>query len=245
MQADWIDISLDGQEREHDSQRGREGSYRAGIEGARWLVRNGVAPKVNILTCLTALNRTSVIPMIRELNAEGFKNFFITPVTIVEGLRPASSLRVSAESLVEFVAELREVLPTLDHAWVEFTLFSAEYAENMARLAPDFWRKLAFDRDALSWSELSGDVEAQRGSQLAVRYYPSSLTGVRELIVNTNGDVIVPKSMAAGRIARHDVAGNLLRQDVRQVVAGLTQTEAFGFYWKELQQERKLLRGYV
>ena len=69
VRADWIDISLDGQAGDHDLQRGRPGSYKAGLEGARWLVSNGIAPKVNILTCLTTLNRHSVIPMIQDLNA--------------------------------------------------------------------------------------------------------------------------------------------------------------------------------
>jgi len=245
VRADWIDISLDGQERDHDLQRGREGSYRAGIEGARWLVDSGVAPKVNILTCLTTINRASVIPMIRELNAEGFRNFFITPVTIVEGVRPAPQLRVEGESLVEFIRELREALPSMDEAWVELTFYSTEYAKNVAMLAPELWRQFSLDRDGFVWAEPAEGGEAVGGSQLFVRYYPISLTGVRELIVNTNGDVIMPKSVGLGQVDRKAVAGNLLQQDVRQIVAELPRSNAFAFYWKEFQHEQDLLRRYV
>lgn len=245
VRADWIDISLDGQAGDHDLQRGRIGSYQAGVEGARWLVRNSVAPKVNILTCLTTLNRNSVIPMIRDLNAEGFKNFFITPVTVVEGIRPAADLRVSAESFAEFVRELREVLPLLDDAWVEFTIFSAEYAECIARLAPEIWTSFAPDRDGLSWGESWQDHGLRRGSELHVRYYPSSLTGTRELIVNTNGDVIVPKAMAAGKVIGEHVLGNLLQEDVRAVVAATPESSRFNFYGQEFLHEQELLRRYV
>lgn len=245
VRADWIDISLDGQAGDHDLQRGRIGSYQAGVEGARWLVRNGIAPKVNILTCLTTLNRNSVIPMIRDLNAEGFKNFFITPVTVVEGIRPAADLRVSAESFAEFVRELREVLPLLDDAWVEFTVFSAEYAERIARLTPEIWTAFVSDRDGLSWDESSQGQGLYRESELHVRYYPSSLTGTRELIVNTNGDVIVPKAMAAGKIMAEHVLGNLLQEDVRAVVAATPESSRFDFYEQEFLHEQELLRRYV
>ncbi len=245
VKASWIDISLDGQAGDHDLQRGRPGSYRAGLEGARWLVRNGLAPKVNILTCLTTFNRHSVIPMIRDLNAEGFKNFFITPVTVVKEMRSAAGLQVSAESFAEFVRELRDVLPLLDDAWVEFTLFSADYAEQVARLVPDVWTGFTTDREGLSWSESSQDSDVYLGSELHVRYYPSSLTGTRELIVNTNGDVIVPKSMAAGKVINEHVLGNVLQDGVRNIVEAIPESGKFDFYWQEFLLEQELLRRYL
>jgi MoaA/NifB/PqqE/SkfB family radical SAM enzyme len=220
VRADWIDISLDGQEREHDLQRGRSGSFKAGLAGALWLVQNGVAPKVNILTCLTTLNRTSVIPMIRELNAKGFKNFFITPVTIVDGALPSPDLRLSADAFADFIAELRAALPLFDDAWVEVNLYAAEYAEYVARLIPDIWADFSNDRDGLSWHATSSNGVNLGGTELYIRYYPTSLTGTRELIVNTNGDVILPKSMSAGQIAQQHVVGNLLRQDAQGIVEG-------------------------
>jgi MoaA/NifB/PqqE/SkfB family radical SAM enzyme len=246
VKADWIDVSLDGNEHDHDVQRGRTGSYLAGLEGAHWLVNNGIAPRVNILTCLTTLNRGSVIPMIRELNAEGFKNFFITPVTVVDGVRPTSDLVVSAESFAAFVGELREVLPLLDDAWVELTLYAAVYAEYVAKHCPELWAQLVMDRDGLSWGESSGKADtANNTSELYLRYYPSSLTGTRELIVNTNGDVIVPKAMAAGRVADKHVLGNLLQEEVSQLVRVLPESVKFEFYRQEFLQEQSLLRRYV
>ena len=245
VQAEWIDVSLDGQEKEHDLQRGRPGSFRAGLEGVQWLVRNGIAPKVNILTCLTTINQASVIPMIQELNAMGLKNFFIIPVTVAEGMGPSPELQVSAEDFARFIVELRSVMPLLDDAWVELNCFSAEYAEYIAQNAPDIWEQLSCDREGLSWGEKSIGVAHHGVSEFYVRYYPTSLTGTRELIVNTNGDVIVPKSMAAGTISNKHVIGNLLQQEAHEIVEGLPDSPKFGFYEQEFLHEQNLLRRYL
>lgn len=239
--ADWIDISLDGQEAEHDLQRGRKGSYRAGLEGALWLVENHLAPKVNVLSCLTTINRHSIIPMIRELNSLGFKNFFITPVTVVDGLRPSPDLQLSDKEFASFIEEVRLALSLLNDAWVELNVFSASYAQAIARLSPEIWRGFSPERDGLAWHESTVGVA---GTEFFVRYYPISLTGTRELIVNTNGDVIVPKSMAQGLVTQDQVLGNLLRDDAREIVERLPVSQNFEFYLQELRYETELLRRY-
>ncbi len=240
--ADWLDISLDGQEAEHDIQRRRPGSYRAGLQGALWLARNRVAPKVNILSCLTRINQHSLIPMIRDLNAQGFKNFFITPVTVVDGVRPSVDLQLSAEEFAHFVKQIRVALNLLDDAWVEINLFPAVYAQNLAMLMPEIWRGLRADRDGLVWRD---DVAEQSGTTFFIRYYPISLTGTRELIVNTNGDVIVPKAMASGRIADVHVVGSLTKCGAREVVKGLPGAKAFEFYKREFVLEQDLLKEFL
>lgn len=239
--ANWVDISLDGQEADHDLQRGRKGSYRAGLEGALWLAHNRLAPKVNVLSCLTTINRHSIIPMIRELNSLGFKNFFITPVTVVDGLRPSRDLQLSDKEFAGFIEEVRLALSLLDDAWVEINIFSASYAQAIARLSPEIWGGFSPERDGLAWHE---SMAGEAGTEFFVRYYPSSLTGTRELIVNTNGDVIVPKSMARGLVTQDQVLGNLLRDDAREIVERLPVSQNFGFYLQELRYETELLRRY-
>ena len=243
---DWIDISLDGQEREHDIQRGRKGSFQAGLKGALWLVRNAVAPKVNILTCLTSVNWKSVIPMICELNGMGFKNFFISPVTLVDNLRPSPELRLIPEDFVSFIDELRLVREQLSDAWVEVNLFSATYAENVARLRPEIWSGFVKDRDGLLWSE--GVPEAMASgvtTELYIRYLPSSLTGTRDFIINANGAVIVPKAVATGRIAEEHVIGNLLHQKARNIIKDFPNSAQFDFYVQEFLHEQNMLGRYV
>ncbi len=243
---DWIDISLDGQEREHDIQRGRSGSFRAGLEGALWLVRNALVPKVNILTCLTSLNWKSVIPMICDLNGMGFKNFFISPVTLVDGLRPSPALRLSPEDFVSFIDELRLIREKLSDAWVEVNLFSAADAENVAKLRPEIWSGFAMDRDGLLWSEGVPEVmEPGTTTELYIRYLPSSLTGTRDFIINANGAVIVPKAIASDQIAEEHVVGNLLHQQARNIVETLPNSIRFEFYVREFLHEQYLLRRFI
>jgi MoaA/NifB/PqqE/SkfB family radical SAM enzyme len=242
VRADWIDISFDGQEADHDAQRGRIGSYRGGLDSALWLVRNGVTPKVNVLSCLTRLNRHSMIPMIQELNDRGFRNFFVVPITVVDSERNMQDLRLSAAEFVAFMEELRAAVDTLDDAWVEVNMFAPEYAQAVARLMPDIWKGFKPGREGLVWYE---DAAGSSHTDLFVWYYPTSLTGVRELIINTRGDVIMPKSMARGRVSSEHILGNLLREPARAMLDRLPLSPQFGFYLNEFQNEMMLLEEYI
>lgn len=239
LRLDWIDISLDGLERDHDVQRGREGSFHQGLESALWLKEHAVAPKVNILTCLTTINRHSVIPMIREVNALGFKNFFITPVTVLDGYRPDPSLMVSGSEFSDFVKELEDAVPELDDAWVELNIFAVDYMQYIGENYSRLWNALTPQGDCLERKS------SHNGNDFAVHYYPSSLTGVRELIMNTNGDVISPKVMAKGVIPQQDSAGSLLQKSALDIVRDIPASDVLDFYWKEFLDEKHSLRNLL
>lgn len=245
VRADWIDVSLDGLAEDHDRQRGRLGSFAEGLRGAMRLKEEGFAPRVNILTCLTTLNYRSVCDMIRQVNALGFKNFFVVPITLGDGVGPAPELRLSRVQLAAFITELRHMVPDLDDAWVELLLFSADYAADLASALPDLWEAHETGRDELFWDmgEIYGAGNAV--SPLFIRYYPLSLTGVRELIVNTNGDVIVPKSMAYGKVPQKAVLGNLLHESAGDLLASFPERRGFASYQAELRKEAALLRSVV
>jgi len=245
VRADWFDVSLDGLAEDHDRQRRRPGSFAGGLSGAMRLKEGGFAPRVNILTCLTTLNYRSVCDMIREVNALGFKNFFVVPITLVDGVGPGSELRLSREQLAAFISELKRLVADLEDAWVELLLFSSDYAADLASALPDLWDAYAAGRDELFWdmSEIYGVGNAV--NPLFIRYYPLSLTGIRELIVNTNGDVIVPKSMVHGKLPQEAVLGNLLRSSSDHLLANLPDLQGFEFYRAELRKEAALLRSVV
>lgn len=245
VKANWFDVSLDGLMQEHDLQRGKPGSYDEGLRGALYLKDQGFAPRVNILTCLTTLNYRSVCAMIREVNALGFKNFFITPITLGDGVGPAPDLRLSREQFRWFVNELEQTVADLDDAWVELLLFSADYARDLAEELPGLWRTGEMGRDEMYWDlgKISG-MEAS-ANPLFIRYYPLSLTGIRELIVNTNGEVIVPKAMAYGKVPSEMVLGNLLSETPSQILGTIPDRRAFEFYRAELRREVALLRSIV
>jgi MoaA/NifB/PqqE/SkfB family radical SAM enzyme len=244
VEADWIDISLDGQPADHDRQRCVPGSFDEGLAGALWLKRNAVSPKVNILTCLTTINHLSVVEMIRSLNARGFKNFFITPITTVPGVGPSRDLELDDEQLCRFISSLRQALGELDDAWVEMNIFAAQYAGYIAQLLPDVWTNMRLERDGLSYHEHAGGKAPDAGNELAIRYFPSSLTGTREFIVNTNGDAILPKAMVYGSVEPRFVLGNLVRQNAEEIVRAFPESSCFDFQIREFIEEQAILGRY-
>lgn len=232
---DWIDISLDGLENDHDLMRGKKGSFQEGLKGALWLKEHEAAPKVNILACLTTVNRNSIIPMIREVNAQGFKNFFVTPVTIVKNRRPDAGLMLPGAEFVDFIRKLEVALETLEDAWVELNIFGIEYVSFILEHYPELWKRFHAEHEHLSWRQ------SQNGNELIINYYPSSLTGIREFIVNTNGDAIFPKVMAKGKIPEQEVIGSLLNESALKIVKQLPDSEQFEFYYNEFLDEQHII----
>jgi MoaA/NifB/PqqE/SkfB family radical SAM enzyme len=171
VRADWFDVSLDGLVEDHDRQRGRPGSFVEGLHGAMRLKEEGFAPRVNILTCLTTLNYRSVCDMIRQVNMLGFKNFFVVPITLGDGVGPSPELRLAREQLAAFIAELRHMMPELEDAWVELLLFSADYAADLASTLPDLWEAHEAGRDELFW-EMSEIYGAGSACSFAIIHYP-------------------------------------------------------------------------
>jgi hypothetical protein len=235
LDLDWIDISLDGEEADHDRQRARPGSFRAALAGALWLKEQLIAPRVNVLTCLTVLNVGTVTAMMRRLNDQGFKNFFVTPVSVADP-RPLRPLVVDAASFAAFIESLANATADLHDAHLEVELYDSRYVRFLFEHAPGLLQRGRTDRDHLQWLIVNG------ATPLYVNYYPLSLSGTRELIVNTNGDVIAPKAMAAGRVPMSAVFGNLVRERAVDVIRRVPDTAMFAsFFEAELRTERRLL----
>lgn len=245
LKLDWIDISVDGQEQDHDAQRGKVGGYQETLRGAEWLLQNRAAPKINILSCLTSINRGSLIPMIRELSAKGFPNFFITPVAFAEGIRPAPHLRVPGSDFARFVDELIDALPTFEDVWIELVLSGADSLAAILNAHAGMVESFTADGDSLVFHiRVKSNLDENTYNEFFIRYSPLSLTGTRELIVNTNGDVIVPKSVATGEVLSESVVGNLNSQSAIGIVRGIGLTDSFEYYVNELLNEQKLLSGF-
>ena len=236
LRLDWIDISLDGMEAEHDRQRGRRGSFAEAMESLLWLAEHEVAAKINVLSCLTTINQHAIIPLVQFLNREGFTNVFITPVSVSEGYRPDGSLQVLGAGFATFVETLQQALGTLDDAWLEINMFGIEYMRALAMEAPELWQNFKPEDDHLTQKLTNGNNE------LFVNYFPDSLTGIREFIVNTDGGVIVPKSMAKGKVPESECPGNLLNQSAREIVTRLPYSHQFAFYEAALQHEARAIK---
>lgn len=242
---DWIDISIDGLEAEHDRQRGRPGAFRDAVDGALWLMSHAVTPRVSVLTCLTSINVATVIPMIRALNAQSFKNFFVTPVTVVDDLQPHPSLRVDASRFSSFLRDLLFEAARLDDAWVEVNMFGAEYFSALAAGHPDWARDFLPQHDALSRRTSFAGGRPDTTTDFSVNFLPASLTGLREFIVNTNGDVILPKAVSFGQVPPDCIIGNMARDPATALVGDLASSPAFQGYVDDFRRERRLLASYV
>lgn len=233
---DWLDVSVDGDEEDHDRQRNHKGAYRKTLDILTQLRESDSFERINILTCLTTLNLKSATGMIRNLNAMGFKNFFITPMSILNGYRPPPGLRPESEDFVQWLDELLEVARTLSDSWVEVDIYEAPYAGAIKQIRPDLFNELAVNDDHIT------TVRQLNDNELHVSYYPYSLTGIRELIVNSDGNLMPTNVMAMGKIPNELIFGNILDKEKRgSLLKDLYKKNAFSYYVEQFLKERSLL----
>jgi hypothetical protein len=182
------------------------------------------------------LNHVKLPEMISEMNQRGVKNFFITPVIVVPDIRPAAQLALSKVQLRTFIQRLRELTESLDDAYIEILLTNVLH---FASLLDSGIREIAasyrFASDHLERTEEYGT------STFCIRFFPNSLVGTREFIVNTNGDVIAPLSMVFGKVPQDHIFGNLLSNEPDLIWERIKDVRRSGIYVRELMRERELL----
>lgn len=235
IQPDWIDISIDGMEKEHDIQRNRKGTFNETLETTIYLKENKLVPKVNILSCLTNINRDSIINMISFLNNKGFRNFFIAPVSTFSDSGPSEKLRVAGRNFINFIHELHSSLKSLHDTWIEVNMFDAKYASDIARFNNKLWHGLKGECDHLSFNYTCGDNE------FYINYFPVSLSGLSEFIVNSNGDVLLPHTMRKEQIPKEEIIGNLLNENPKMIIKNLCESN-ISYYAKLLAEEQSILK---
>ena len=234
---DWLDVSVDGLEREHDIQRNCMGSFKRTINVLLKLRDSKHFDKINILTCLTTLNIGSILGMTALLNGEGFKNFFITPVSVLKGYRPDPNLQQQKENFVNFLNELLNTASRFSDTWLEVDIYDSLYASAIKQFSPEIFSELMPENEHLKLVKRYGNNEVN------ICYYPSFLTGIREFIVNSNGNIIPPKVMAMGKIPKEFIVGNILNlHKGRNIFNQLFNEKSFIMFTKEFMEERQLLK---
>lgn len=236
IQPDWIDISVDGMEKEHDFQRNRAGLFKETFKTISRLLQEDMAPKINILSCLTTINKDSVINLIEFMNQNGFKNFFISPISTFKDCGPSEKLRVTGIDLVKFIRNLYSSLDKFKDTWVEFNIFDAEYMKDIKVFYPELWHNLDTKQKHLSYGMHQGDNE------LYVNYHPLSLNGIREFIINSNGDVILPQAVRKQRIQDEDIINSLLSENASETINKLRRFK-LDFYINALIVEKSFIGG--
>jgi MoaA/NifB/PqqE/SkfB family radical SAM enzyme len=236
LAPDWVDISVDGLQRDHDLQRNDAGAFQRTIRVLRQLKDSGVISRVNILTCLTTINMNSVLDMIGLLNKMGFKNFFITPVAVLEGYRPDPKLAPKMEDFIHFVDAMISKSKNCYDAWVEMDIYEAQYAGGIKQIRPGLFAEFVPLGEHLEYMKENGNNE------IHIAYYPSSFTGLTELIINSDGAVALPKAMAMGKIPEECIFGNVSNPEkIPEILSSFTNKQAFSFYVNDFLQEKHIL----
>jgi len=234
---DWLDVSLDGLRGDHDKQRNHPGAFDQSMDILMDLKVSGRFNKINILTCLTTINIGSVTDMIRFLNKQGFKNVFITPVTLLEGFRPSAQLIPDADSFMAFIKMLVSTTAELTDSWIELDIFDGLYVQSIKEKDKELFRNFSANFDHL-------EIKKQfRDNEFHICYYPSSLTGVREITINSDGKIIPPKVMAMGKIPEDHIFGDIFHSISNGKIGyEMTGGNVPSIFFNELLAEKLLLK---
>lgn len=235
LQPDWIDISIDGMEKDHDLQRNQKGLFEKAVETITAIIKKRVSQKINVLTCLTTINQHSVIEMISHLNKKGVHNFFISPVSVRKNYRPSPILKVDKEQLNKFIRSAYQTLHKLDDAFIEINLFNADYLHFISHDNKSLFDNFESHYDHFLWRVKKGRNE------LVISWYPLSLDGIREIVINSNGDILTPKAMARSCIASNEKIGSLLNSSPKHLKKKMIEGRCFNMYLNEFLEEKRVL----
>ena len=235
---DWVDVSLDGWGEIHDRQRGEQGSFKITLDALRKIRRSGKVKRTSILSCLTTINKDSILEMIQKLNSEGFKNFFVSPVHISKFGRPEVSLQMTQLDFANFAVMWLKMVNTLSKAWLSLDIYEHYYCQAILNHAPAMFHDLKPMDFSLETVARKGDVESH------ISYFPISLNLLHEFIVNCDGRNIPPMVMARGKIPESSSFGHVLTiENMNTLTEDRLETQAFDFYVNNLIQERQVFKS--
>lgn len=236
LPVDWIDVSVDGLEKEHDIQRNEFGLFQKTLFLLFELKKSPIE-KINILTTITTINYKSILDMIVFFNQKGFLNFFITPVSVYNN-KPNPKLKISKLEFQEFLEELLFKYKKLKNSYVKFHIFDIDYLVYLKDCFKKIYSNLNENYESLEYEEHSGD------NDLLISIYPGSLTYTREYIINCDGRVVLPLVMANSVIDDKYVFSNLENIDFNHLsLRKNIEKEAFDFYVDLLIKEKSQLNS--
>jgi MoaA/NifB/PqqE/SkfB family radical SAM enzyme len=104
----WVTVSLDGLEAEHDWLRGRAGAFRRAVDAISMLARDATWQAIDVVTCVHRHNLADLDALHGLLRALGIQDWRILPVSPVG--RAAHDPNLLLDS-----SQLRELLVKIDH----------------------------------------------------------------------------------------------------------------------------------
>lgn len=239
LKPNWVDVSLDGTAKAHDNQRNRNGSFKATLSMLCQFREAGIK-RINILSCATTLNINTIVPMIKQVNRLGFKNFFVGVITARKGWHLDLKLVPSAKQITKLARDLQAIIAKLDDAFIDFELYSAVYAKQLFNQWPKLVAQMKAVDDHLEYNENKGKNQFQIG------YYPCSITCATHFIVNSNGDVVPPFVVRLAKIPTEFILGNLRNiNNPKSVHQSFIKKFGFNIYRQEITAERNQLKNLL
>ena len=81
----------------------------------------------------------------------------------------------------------------------------------------------------------------KENNELHINYYPLSLNGVREFIINSDGNVIFPQVVRRAQLSDRDIIGNMLLYGADKI-RYILYNHKLEFFETALHMERTCLR---
>jgi MoaA/NifB/PqqE/SkfB family radical SAM enzyme len=232
---DWIDISIDGMEIEHDTQRNKKGVFTKAVNAILDIKKSKISSKLSVLTCLTSINVESILEMILFFNEKGIHNFFISPVSVLKNQRPSEALKVDKITFNRLIERIFKKLSDLNNVFIEISIFDPDYLTLLSEENKGRFNKFEWNYDHFLWKITSEENE------FSVSYYPLSLDGIREFVVNCDGNIFLPKMMAKKNIGEHEKIGSLLTNKPGKLIHNFYKSESFNFYLDHFFEEKSYL----
>ncbi len=238
IELDWIDISVDGLEREHDLQRNCKGRFRETEKTLLNLKEKRIATKINILITATKINILTIPDVIKFFSEKGYKNFFISPVIDFKPWKSNDQIKINDQDWMLLFKEIHSRLDEFADVWIE--LFCCEIDQILPFIKSNVidFHGFSFSDDSMYWDFSEGD------NNLYLSFEPFSLAGVKDCVISPGGKIIYNKSMATGKIHPNYLIGCAVTDDLITIYQNLPKKAVFRNYLQEFNKELSVLRRY-
>ena len=227
IRPNWIDISVDGLEKEHDLQRNASGRFQQTLKSLLRLKESDITSKINLLTTVTSINISIITEVIKFFNDKGFKNFFISPVIDFKPWKSNDSIKINDQEWVNLFNNICKHLGKYNDTWIELACYEIDQIVPFIKSGIIRWDNFNFSNESMCWAFSEGN------NNLYINFEPLSLVGIKECVITPGGKIIFNKSMATGRIQNSYLLGDAVNNSLRSLYQNLHTRQVFNNYRSE------------
>jgi hypothetical protein len=121
-----------------------------------------------------------------------------------------------------------------DDTWIELNIFELNYMQELTKSDPGFTQGFIENNECLTLDY------HYKNNDFFIHYHPLSLNGLFEMIINCNGDLIMPVAMRKSKIDNEDITGNFVSEEALVIIEN--KKNNIDFFIKELLKEKEILK---